>query len=360
MLSDNPSDHINFVLGALKDTNHNARALGYLVTRALLGKLSGQHQLSVAQRAIQAMAIETLSGMEDFMKGSDNLQSVRCHLQLSVIALILSQFISDVGLAACVVHKPGSITTLNRLKVAVLTLIPTIPRPVNSRIDWLNHGTRSEEDTRGIQYVTLMATMYALTNAASVLPLMSAYLLRALFISLKDDALVFLAGVWLSASGDPSAETRTQVQLAALAHASAFFIAHEATQGTIDFQTIVPSILTTLESPSQSVRGAAVQCLSVLGRLSQVGKPKTVYAFDTVYGIHSGESNQQPMAVPNSQATPGQLQFLDWADFQRYTLALVDQGDHLVNDVDYLPAFHQQYLTKHKSESKKDSGCVNP
>ena len=68
---------MNFVLSVLKNTNHNARALGYLVTRALLGKLSGQHQLNVAQRAIQAMAIETLSGMEDFMKGSDNLQSVR-------------------------------------------------------------------------------------------------------------------------------------------------------------------------------------------------------------------------------------------------------------------------------------------
>lgn len=77
MLSENPSDHIDFVLGVLKDANHNAKALGYLVTRALLGKLSGQHQLSVAQRTIQAMSIKTLSGMEDFMKGSDNLQSVR-------------------------------------------------------------------------------------------------------------------------------------------------------------------------------------------------------------------------------------------------------------------------------------------
>ena len=77
MLSDNRSDHIDFVLDVLKDVNHNARALGYLVTRALLGKLSGQNQFSVARRAIQAMAIETLSGMEDFMKGADNLQSVR-------------------------------------------------------------------------------------------------------------------------------------------------------------------------------------------------------------------------------------------------------------------------------------------
>ena len=90
MLSEKPSDHIDFVLGVLNDANPNARVLGYLVTRALLGKLSGQHQLSVAQRAIQAMAIESLSGMEDFMKESDNLQSVRNRPRPSIVALIRS------------------------------------------------------------------------------------------------------------------------------------------------------------------------------------------------------------------------------------------------------------------------------
>ena len=62
--------------------------------------------------------------------------------------------------------------------------------------------------------------------------------------------------------------------------------------------------------------------------------------------------------IPNSYIPPDQLQFLDWGDFQRYILALVDQGGHLTNDVDYLSAFHQQHLTKYKSDSKKDSGCV--
>jgi len=90
MLSEKPLDHIDFVLGILKDENHNSRALGYLVARALLGRLSGQHQLSVAQRTIQAMAIETLSGMEDFMQGSDNLQSVRLFLHPSATILICS------------------------------------------------------------------------------------------------------------------------------------------------------------------------------------------------------------------------------------------------------------------------------
>lgn len=188
-------------------------------------------------------------------------------------------------------------------------------RPANSRIDWFSQITQPDEDTGGKQYVTLMAAMYTLANTASTLPLLSAYLLRALFVSLKDDALVFLAGVWSSASEDLSTEMRTQIQLAALSHASAFLIAYEDAQGSIDFQTILPSILVMLESTSQPVRAAAVQCLSVLGRLSQAGKPQAVYAFDTVYGVHSGKLNQlegasglqdisRPAAVPRSRGFP--------------------------------------------------------
>lgn len=150
-----------------------------------------------------------------------------------------------------------------------------------------------------------MATVYALTNSASTLPLLSAYLLRALFISLKDDTLLFLAGIWSSASNELSTEMQTQIQLAALSHASAFLISHEGAQGSVDFQTVLPAVLAMLESTSQLVRAAAIQCVSVLGRLSQAGKPKTVYAFDTIYGAHSGKFNQ-PDGAPDSQGSPRQ------------------------------------------------------
>ena len=66
------------------------------------------------------------------------------------------------------------------------------------------------------------------------------------------------------------------------------------------------------------------------------------------------------LGAPNSQIPPDQLQFLDWDDFQRYILILVDQSGYLTNDIDYLPAFHQRHLTKHKSDSKKDSGYAQP
>lgn len=190
-----------------------------------------------------------------------------------------------------------------------------IPRPTDSRIDWVNQATPPDEDTKGMEYVTLMTMVYTLANAASALPLLSAYLLRALFISLKDDALIFLAGIWSSASKDLSTEIRTQIQLAALSHACAYLIAYEGAQGSIDFQTILPPILATLQSSSQPVRAAAAQCISALGRLGQAEKPKAVYAFDTVYGTRSGKFGQlervpdlwgpsRPAAISRSSGLP--------------------------------------------------------
>lgn len=49
------------------------------------------------------------------------------------------------------------------------------------------------------------------------------------------------------------------------------------------------------------------------------------------------------------------LQYLDWADFNRYIQALEDSREHLVNDASYLRVLHQQHLLPVKGESKKHS-----
>ena len=60
----------------LSDPDPHARNLAYLVTRALLGILSGENNIDVAQRVLDAMAITTLEDMGGFMKGADTLQEV--------------------------------------------------------------------------------------------------------------------------------------------------------------------------------------------------------------------------------------------------------------------------------------------
>ena len=60
----------------LVDPDPHARNLAYLVTRALLGILSGEGQIDTAQRVLDVMAITTLEDMDGFVKGADALQEV--------------------------------------------------------------------------------------------------------------------------------------------------------------------------------------------------------------------------------------------------------------------------------------------
>jgi U3 small nucleolar RNA-associated protein 10 len=60
----------------LSDPDPHTRNLAYLVTRALLGMLSGENQVDAAQQVLDSMAITTLDEMDGFMKGTDTLQGV--------------------------------------------------------------------------------------------------------------------------------------------------------------------------------------------------------------------------------------------------------------------------------------------
>jgi U3 small nucleolar RNA-associated protein 10 len=64
------------LLQRLSGPDPHARNLAYLVTRALLGILSGENQIDAAQRVLDAMAITTFEDMDGFVKGADALHEV--------------------------------------------------------------------------------------------------------------------------------------------------------------------------------------------------------------------------------------------------------------------------------------------
>ena len=74
--SESLEQHFAFVLEKLQDGNAYARALAYLVCRALLPHFSGAPLVDAAHRVVGAMGIKTLDGMDEFMRGTDNLQVV--------------------------------------------------------------------------------------------------------------------------------------------------------------------------------------------------------------------------------------------------------------------------------------------
>lgn len=138
-----------------------------------------------------------------------------------------------------------------------------------------------------MRYVDLMRKLYILVNSSSAIPILSMHITQAQFIRLGEDALKFLAGVWLQPA---SSATFHPAQYAALRHAAAFMEAHHSSQRYIDFQTILPALLVAAQLPDHRVREAALECVAALVRLAQAKKPIGVYAFDAVYGATSGWS----------------------------------------------------------------------
>lgn len=200
-----------------------------------------------------------------------------------------------------------------------------------------------------------MRKLYMLVNSSSAIPIVSMHITQAQFIRLGEDALKFLAGVWLQ----PASSTFHPAQYAALRHAAAFMEAHHSSQRYIDFQTILPAVLVAAQLPDHRVREAALECVTALVRLAQAKKPIGVYAFDAVYGATSGWSRFcDDVCLKLTQSTIGELQYLDWSDLSKYVHALHNVKEHLANDASYLRVFHQQHLLTVKSEGKKEAGYV--
>ncbi|CDO68790.1 hypothetical protein BN946_scf184989.g56 [Trametes cinnabarina] len=273
------------------------------------------------------MHLDTLEGMGDFMRGVDDVAS----------------FLNDTSVGSAVVLKPSSHNTLHRLQVALLSVLPSIPRPAGVRLNWVSqHPGETSTESQATRYIQLLRDVYRLSNSSAHLALLSTHLLRSLFVNLGDDALAFLVGVWLAASSaaqNKSADEQSHIQYAALRHAGAFLEAHVVTQRTVDFQTVLPAMLIMLQSQDATVREAAIRCIAVVIRISHAKEAEAVYAFDAIYGNESSK-----------------LQYVDWSDFQKYAKAIGETRDNLVHDPEYLQAFHNEHLGYSKADSKKVSG----
>jgi len=132
-----------------------------------------------------------------------------------------------------------------------------------------------------------MRTIYRLANMSTSAPLLTMNLLQTLFVNLKDDALAFLAGIWVNCPLENSDEDL--LATVALRHAAAFLEAHIAEDDGMDFQTVFPAFLVALQSRDVGRREAALACISCMRRLSD-RRFTSVYRFDTIYGQSDSES----------------------------------------------------------------------
>ncbi|KAJ7054756.1 hypothetical protein C8F01DRAFT_1162846 [Mycena amicta] len=232
-------------------------------------------------------------------KLQDSDPHVRVLAYLIVRALL---YLGNANLHRMAVHKVTSKSTTHWLQVSILALIPTIPRPSGLILDWFT----DDSDSISASYVKLQRAVYKSANSTSRLPHVTIGLLSALFVSLKDDALAFLAGLCVTGLHLNNTEaTDNTISIIALRHAMAFLEAHKAEADGVDFQTILPALVVCLTSADAEIRVAALDCLAVLNGLAE-----------------------QKFSV-------AQLQYLSQADLKR--------------------VFHAQHLMRSNGEKKKES-----
>ncbi|KAI0031465.1 hypothetical protein K488DRAFT_52013 [Vararia minispora EC-137] len=319
LMSDNRENHVSFLLERTSGLDPHARALAHLVLRALFGQMPSEEQVAVGRRILDTVSVKSLQSLEDL--GDDVISGL-----------------SDDALGKIVSSKPMRPSTLAWLQVSFLSSLATIVRPPGSltMIQQVRHPMPifpfAKSDSPGSHYVRLLRAVYALMNAAQLPSALMTHTLRSLFSSLGKDTLAFLAGTWLL--NDQTEPLHGRLRHTSLAHAYAFLAAHEYTDHTVDFQTIVPALLVALQDNDALVRQAAAHCVAALDKVCQASQVSAVYAFDTVYGEASKE-----------------LQYLDWEDVQRYVGWLCAERLHFVNDALAVRVYHRNALSQ--SDSKK-------
>ncbi|KAJ3564821.1 hypothetical protein NP233_g8044 [Leucocoprinus birnbaumii] len=319
LMSNQLFELLPILLSYVGSTDPYTRALGYLVAKALLSKLSGQHQVDLARKVLDIMKVEVIGGIEDLPAEHDQFVETLKDMPEKHVVL-----------------KPTRPTTLSWLQVSLIASICAIPAPDGLVINWFSAETAdSTSDTRGPHYVDLMRSIYRLANRSSSLPVLTSCLLRLFFLNLKSDALVFLAGFWTVDLSTPYDDS-SALQEVALRHAAAFLEAHVLEDDGVDFQTIVPALLVGLQSGIGGVRKAAVECLSRI-RLISERKLKSVYKFDVVYGD-----------------VKDTLQYLEQDDLKCYLGHLVSHQQHLIHDPTYLRIVHSEHLNSTQGDRKKD------
>jgi len=273
-------------------------------------------------------------------------------------------------LGKAVVVKPNSTGTVKKLQIAILAVEPVIQPPVDIRVNWM--GSLSEvriilrynhdlfilpmqvtADTRGQHFSELAHSIYTLANVSSEVPSLSTNLTKALFVNIREQALLFLASVWTRALLDDM--DSLLVPQAALFHAAAFLKAQTAhNQHPQDFQTIIPALLVALRAGKKEVRTATTECIAIIVQSTPAASASSVYALDSIYNTSGGMSiftlmfNEQTLII-----LADDLQYLEWADLGRFVASLHSYRQHFINDGDYLIIFFQEMMNTAKTDSKK-------
>ncbi|KAI6126293.1 hypothetical protein EDD16DRAFT_1553513 [Pisolithus croceorrhizus] len=321
LASTNLEKDTEHLLSKMEDTMPHGRALAYLVCRELLVRTSGDRQITLAIRILRAMRLSTLDDPDDALK-EPSLKEAQDGRQIVAKATI----------------KPGGRGTNLALQASILTLVPGLSPPQNFSGSWIlvlpsNVSPDVDGGDSDQQYVFLMHSLYVLACSSANAPTsLSALLLRTLFLNLKENSLAFLLGIlfstWPAMDG---------VRTHAVLHVLAFLRGHIGTG--VDFQTVLPSLLSVLMDHRTDKRDRAL-VLESISLLSSSVEKKYIYGMDTIYGRASSE-----------------LQYLDTKDLTTYVKAMIAFREQVIQDANFIKVFHHRHLQGSSAKYRRRVSC---
>jgi hypothetical protein len=289
-----------------------------LVSAHLAGKLDKKHRPAFVEGVLQSIKA-TAVGLDVFAseQAEDHAAGEK---ESTLYQMIFS--------------KARSFKTLKRARAALLASAVAALQPLKgSAWSWL----AGEEPASTIaQHKVLALSIYRLahTGTTSAATTLSTSLLRSLFSHLVTlDALAFLASIFSQRS------VSSRLRVVALQDAATFVCAQPA---TVDFQTLVPSVLVALLDGDKQVRHAALNTLEAIHNAMPSTASTDVYGRDTFYG----------------SATSTALKYLDVAATKRYLSKILAARTELTMDGAYLSVVHSSMLDPSEGETEKKKASL--
>lgn len=297
--------------GVLTESDLQRRILALLVLTRLVSSVSASRQLAVASRLLQSLRSLSLVGSVDEAALLEESQS----------DAVLDAIYQQMAQAERTLQGQALVAVVRSLKLQTLPLSFGIVKATGDQSNRLQ----------------IARDLYQWANTPNHNRAISRAVLSMLLGSLGEASPTFL----IACAIDETSEAL--LRLIALKHLQAFLGAHLTEKQPIDFQTLVPLLLSLVASNDGRLRHAVVHGIrSVEQLLSEADDGReevSIWGYDKLYGSAASED----------------LKYLDVSSSRRLCKELLDSEQALASDAGYLPAFLGGLLSLSKGQDKAET-----
>ncbi|KAF9190434.1 HEAT repeat-containing protein 1 [Haplosporangium sp. Z 767] len=314
----NLSEGLDFYIQGLKSDNAAFRLLSiFVITKAV-------HQLKTDQQ-IKVISLYLPALLSLLKSHSASAKALKAEIQ--------DGHPSQELLTQIVTRSWTPSIELSAIHYSLLSITIDLKKPTKATVSWLSLETPSE-------YATILLSLYKTFVGT---PSMGPYeqMIEKLFeLHLTSDSIEFLCNLWT----DSKAPALVQLRSLQIASANLQAFASQTTADAVDFQVVIPTLLTALASPIKAMRETSVACLqsivSLYPKVKTTGKKgksmaTDIFRFDSFYG---NTSDKLEFLLPDQAAS--------------FVTALLQSREEFITDGSYLSKYLSETLNHTENAAK--------